>query len=265
VRSRKPARYRARSRLSALGACGAEAERHVTSNALPRARGARYACRVGCAALALKPLPTAFTAAKTRVWDFLLVAENLVGANDAEACETHQETLGASCTYASGSCIWLSRDPIGLAGGLNLYGYVNGDPIKYRDPSGLYAYDGGDSPGTPSPGSGGGGVLRDLACMLGLCANAPYRQPQQPIDCNKVWHTAYDACVARGGGWETCLAAADKAYQDCEDGKTNGASEGCGSPLRVPGPGAVPLPPPAAQPLPGSPPPSFPDLPVLVP
>lgn len=30
------------------------------------------------------------------------------------------------------------QDPIGLAGGLNLYGYAGGDPINYHDPFGLY-------------------------------------------------------------------------------------------------------------------------------
>lgn len=32
---------------------------------------------------------------------------------------------------------WLSRDPIGEAGGLNLYRYVSNDPLQYVDPTGL--------------------------------------------------------------------------------------------------------------------------------
>ena len=43
-------------------------------------------------------------------------------------------------------------DPIGLAGGLNTYGFANGDPVSYSDPYGLSA---GCDPPTP-------------ACMMGL-------------------------------------------------------------------------------------------------
>jgi RHS repeat-associated protein len=33
---------------------------------------------------------------------------------------------------------FLSEDPIGLAGGINLYAYAENDPVNRRDPSGLY-------------------------------------------------------------------------------------------------------------------------------
>ena len=33
---------------------------------------------------------------------------------------------------------WISRDPIGEEGGLNLYGFVGNDPVKQIDPDGRY-------------------------------------------------------------------------------------------------------------------------------
>ena len=39
--------------------------------------------------------------------------------------------------YDSKSGRFTQEDPIGLAGGLNLYGYANGDPVNFSDPFGL--------------------------------------------------------------------------------------------------------------------------------
>jgi RHS repeat-associated protein len=34
---------------------------------------------------------------------------------------------------------WLNRDPIGEVGGLNLYAYVNNNPLDSSDPTGNFA------------------------------------------------------------------------------------------------------------------------------
>jgi RHS repeat-associated protein len=50
--------------------------------------------------------------------------------------------------YDPGSGRFTQPDPIGLAGGLNVYGFANGDPVNFSDPFGLRAC---DPPGSPCP------------------------------------------------------------------------------------------------------------------
>ena len=68
---------------------------------------------------------------------------------------------------------YVSSDPVGLMGGLNTYGYVGTDPLRYSDPTGLCWEDG-------RIGEIAGGGLLDAFCFW-MCVVvprlSPYRTP----------------------------------------------------------------------------------------
>lgn len=106
------------------------------------------------------------------------------------------EIASGSITFtyktASGRPEWLSQDPIGESGGVNLYGYVANNPIDLVDPYGLLS--------TGSLSSSGAAALAEIeAVQAGYGTAAKMMAARQ----------AAAAAAAR--------AAADSSATNCED------------------------------------------------
>ena len=74
---------------------------------------------------------------KTASGNFFTDPNNYTGETAPETQQLQWEIDLATTQSASGRQVWLSADPIGEAGGMNLYGYVGGNPLNRWDPPGL--------------------------------------------------------------------------------------------------------------------------------
>ena len=74
---------------------------------------------------------------QNRVGDFFCEGSNCVGSNRLGSRRVAKEKSTYSYETASGRPFWPSRDPIGEIGGLNLYGFLNNNPLSKWDWLGL--------------------------------------------------------------------------------------------------------------------------------
>jgi len=74
---------------------------------------------------------------ENRVGDFFSISFSCAGQNHPQALEPHQAFSTTSTTTVSGVVYWLSKDPIGISGGLNLYAFCGNNPVNFMDPYGF--------------------------------------------------------------------------------------------------------------------------------
>ena len=99
--------------------------------------------------------------AKTASWGLDESAAGRFGG--VPTAERESIRIGETWDYesAAGRTTWLTRDPIGEEGGLNLYGYVSNQPLNYTDPKGEWAEI-----------AVGIGALLIIASLATMCQNA---------------------------------------------------------------------------------------------
>ncbi len=70
---------------------------------------------------------------KYRVWNFFSFSSKTHPANRLRPAQPRRKIRPTPTKTASGIPYWPSRDPIGERGGVNLYGFVHGDPLGLID------------------------------------------------------------------------------------------------------------------------------------
>ena len=109
------------------------------------------------------------------------------GVRDTSAPSGNYYVMGQRL-YDSSTGRFISRDPIGYKGGLNLYGYCENNPLNNVDPSGTLKL----------PKGGGKACAACAACMAAIsadCAISCAKDPEWDSPCD-TFGTCFHKCMA---------------------------------------------------------------------
>lgn len=145
----------------------------------------------------------------------------------AEFQQPQWEIDPAATPTASGRQDWLSADPVGEEGGLNMYAYVGGNPLNYIDPFGLREfsiYGGAGAGGYLSFGVTNGRFNFDVGFGkgAGLVANLKFMEDQSSDCDDPLKNVSQDSvrfqALATGGARLGPLAVGGEAKASAEVG-----------------------------------------------
>ncbi len=106
--------------------------------------------------------------------------------------------------YAPTSGRWINRDPLGEKGGINLYGFVQNNPVNYADPLGLWRWYG--NWGGPNWTGGQKGTWNTI----------DHTKAKSPIDQQDECYMFHDICYGLRRDTASCNADRSSCFEACD-------------------------------------------------